>query len=551
MRLAFLKENKILFVILLLIFSGYMTLAWQPFDKLLANFADDSFYYFKTASNIANGLGPTFDGENMTNGYHPLWMGVNVVIYYLIPNDKILPIRIVLGLSVLLFFATTLLIWKIISRWSSDKWIQALSVLSYALNPWNSSIYFNGLETPLALFLLVLLFLLFSEILRKEENHIKDFIYLGVVMGLVILTKLDYGLFAAAIFFYFVWNWKRFSWKPILAFVFPAVLIAAPWFLYNYFYFGALIPASGLSYTLVNHRLWFYKERSLIYIILWSIYNFFGTVAFALRTIGVPVFYSGYDLIRSLFSFAAVFVPIILASLYFFIKKKNQWSNFWKEFLNSAEGRPACAMPAHAGGRALIVFFTAFMGLVTVHGAIRWSGREWYFASFQFLFVIFLAIVLSRSALVSYKRIVAVILGILLSISFYYSWIDFSSEKRNQSEMYQVAVWIKNNLPADARIAAFNSGIHGYFSGHFVMNSDGMINNSAFEAMKNNSLWELFEKERIDYIVDYEITLTYRYKSFLGIDNLFDRLQKIDLPADIDRSGDYGGSHISIYKILR
>lgn len=535
----FLKENRILFGLLLLIFSGYTMLVWQPVDKLLANFADDSFYYFKTASNIAGGLGPTFDGENLTNGYHPLWMGVNVLIYYLIPNDKILPIRIVLGLSVFLFFATTLLIWKIISVWSSDKWIQALSVLAYALNPWNSSIYFNGLETPLALFLLVLLFFLFSEILRKEEDHIKDFIYLGVVMGLVILTKLDYGLFAAFTSLYFIWNWDRFLWKPFLAFAIPAALIAAPWFLYNYFYFGALIPASGLSYTLVNHRLWFYKERSLIYIILWSVYNFFGTVAFMLRTTGIPVFYSGYDLIRSFFSFAAVFVPVILASLYFLIKKKDQWKNFWKEFLNSAEGR------------VLIVFFTAYMGLVTVHGAIRWSGREWYFASFQFLTVIFLAIVLSRSALVFYRKVIAVILGILLSISFCYSWINFYSQNGNQSEMYQVAIWMKNNLPVNARIAAFNSGIHGYFSEHFVMNSDGMINNSAYEAMKNNSLWELFKKERIDYIADYEITLTYRYKSFLGIENLFDRLQKIDLPADIDRSGDYGGSHIGIYKILR
>ena len=539
MPFTFLKENKIFFLLLILIFIGYFSLAFQPIEKLLANFADDAFYYFKTASNIAGGFGPTFDGENMTNGYHPLWMGVNVLIYYLIPNDKILPIRIVLGLSVLLFFATTLLVWKIISRWSSDKWIRMFLVLVYALNPWNSSIYFNGLETPLALFLLVLLFFLFLKILEKKENHIKDFILLGAVMGLVILTKLDYGLFAAAIFFYFIWNWNRFLWKPLFAFAIPAALIAAPWFLYNYFYFGALIPASGLSYTLVNHRLWFYKERSLVYIILWSVYNFFGTIAFNLKTIGIPVFYSGYDLIRSFFSFAAVFVPIILASLYFFIKKKDQWNNFWREFLNSAEGR------------ALIVFSIAFMGLATVHGAIRWSGREWYFASFQFFTVIFLAIVLSRSALVSYKKIIAAILGILLAISFYYSWVDFTSQKGNQSEMYQVAIWMKDNLPANARIAAFNSGIHGYFSGHFVMNSDGMINNSAYEAMKNNSLWELFKKERIDYIADYEITLTYRYKSFLGVDNLFDRLQKIDLPSDIDRSGDYGGSHIGIYKILK
>ena len=77
-----------------------------------------------------------------------------------------------------------------------------------------------------------------------------------------------------------------------------------------------------------------------------------------------------------------------------------------------------------------------------------------------------------------------------------------------------------------------------------------MINNSAYEAMKITVYGNYLKKERIDYIADYEITLTYRYKSFLGIDNVFKELQKIDLPSYIDRSGDYGGSHISIYKVL-
>ena len=99
MSITSIKENKTFFLLLTLIFIGYFSLTFQPIEKLLANFADDAFYYFKTASNIANGLGPTFDGENLTNGYHPLWMGVNVLIYYLIPNDKILPIRIIFGFS--------------------------------------------------------------------------------------------------------------------------------------------------------------------------------------------------------------------------------------------------------------------------------------------------------------------------------------------------------------------------------------------------------------------------------------------------------------------
>ena len=37
-------------------------------------FHDDSFFYIKTANNLAQGLGATFDGINQTNGFHPLYM---------------------------------------------------------------------------------------------------------------------------------------------------------------------------------------------------------------------------------------------------------------------------------------------------------------------------------------------------------------------------------------------------------------------------------------------------------------------------------------------
>ena len=86
-----LKENKIFLVILFLIFFIYLWLAWQPIEKLLSAFlVDDAFYYFKPALNLAGGLGPTFDGEHLTNGYHPLWMGIVAVVYYFFPDDKIL-----------------------------------------------------------------------------------------------------------------------------------------------------------------------------------------------------------------------------------------------------------------------------------------------------------------------------------------------------------------------------------------------------------------------------------------------------------------------------
>ena len=47
-----------------------------PAQELFSGFLpDDAFYYYKTAINISNGLGPTFDTVNITNGFHPLSIG--------------------------------------------------------------------------------------------------------------------------------------------------------------------------------------------------------------------------------------------------------------------------------------------------------------------------------------------------------------------------------------------------------------------------------------------------------------------------------------------
>lgn len=534
--LSFLKENKVFLWLLALVFLAYLWLAWQPIESLLPSFlVDDAFYYFKTAVNLTNGLGPTFDGEHITNGYHPLWMGISAAIFYFFPGDKILPIHILLTISTLLFFLTSMLIWKIISALTDDKLIPPLLVLAYVLNPWNLSFYLGGLETPLALFLFTIFLWIFLKTLKNADS-LRNFLFLGIVGGLLVLSRLDYGVFLAAAFIFLGFRLRESRFKKMAWFGLPAFLLAAPWFFYNYIYFGSFVPASGLAYTLINHQLWFYKERSLTYIGLWSLHNFFGTVASNLNTLGWPIYYSTRDMLKSFFWMAGtVLIPLLVIG-YFYKKKKIEFINFLKELFSSKEAT------------ALLVFFAGYSLLVIAHGAIRWSGRSWYFGTFPIFATILVALVLSRATFYSYRRKALAILAILLGASYFLNFNKVLSENISQLEMYQVAVWMRENLPADARIASFNSGIHGYFSDRFVMNSDGLINNSAYEAMKENRVWELWQKNRIDYLVDYEVVLTYRYKSFLGIEDPLSKVVKIEIP-ELIRSRAYGGTFVNVYKL--
>ncbi len=536
MPAIFLRENRILLGLLFLIFLAYLWLAWQPIENLLSGFlVDDSFYYFKTAANLTKGLGPTFDGEHPTNGYHPLWMAVVTAVYYFSPDDKILPIHVLLTIASILFFLTGILIWKIISAFSEDKLIPAFFLLAYVLSPWNLAFYLSGLETPLTLFLFTVFFLIFLKVLRDEDS-LMNFFFLGIIGGLLVLSRLDYGIFLAAVFIFIWFRNKKLFWKKMIFFGLPAFFVAAPWFLYNYFYFGSFVPASGLAYTLINHQLWFYKERSLLYVGLWSLHGFLGTIASTLNTLGWPIHYAGKNLLKSFFWMAGTASIPLAVSVYFYKKKRAESVIFLKEFFSLKEWT------------VLRVLFSGYFLLMIIHGAVRWSGRPWYFSTFPIFAMIFSALILSRPTLRAYRRKALFILAVLLGASYSLNFNRILSENVNQLEMYQVAIWVRDNLPADSRIASFNSGIHGYFSGHFVMNSDGLINNSAYEAMKENRLWQLFQKNQIDYIVDYETVLTYRYKSFFGIDDPISRVVKIDIPESI-RSGSYGGTNMSIYKL--
>ena len=77
---------------------------------------DDAYYYFKVAQNITEGLGSTFDGINLTNGYHPLWMLVCIPVFALARFDLILPLRILLMVMAVFNAATAVLIYRLVKN---------------------------------------------------------------------------------------------------------------------------------------------------------------------------------------------------------------------------------------------------------------------------------------------------------------------------------------------------------------------------------------------------------------------------------------------------
>src|SRR5512134_3659714 len=168
--------------------SDAQNLSWQWFTR------DDAYYYFKVAQNISEGHGSTFDGVNVTNGYHPLWMLICVPIFALARFDLILPLRILLLVMSGLSVATGILLYRLLGRIFAPA-IGAIAALFWVFNQdVLVTLYQNGLESGIAaLFIVLLIYKLYElEISWRTKGVSRNqIITLAAIAVLVMFSRLD------------------------------------------------------------------------------------------------------------------------------------------------------------------------------------------------------------------------------------------------------------------------------------------------------------------------------------------------------------------------
>ena len=492
-----LRKNWLPLLVIAIGFSASLALALAPFEFLLRNLLqDDSFYYFQIARNIAHGIGSTFDGVNMTNGYHPLWLVILVPIYAYFSAPIIMdaaPIHAALVVSALCNAGIGFVLLSIVSRYTSNMWIKALALGVWFFNPFNLYTLSDGLETALSIFFIALFFL---SVLRYREHrtHV-SLVVAGVVGGLMMLARLDNVFYFVTFLLWLLYDQGyHTSIRNILRVGIVATIVVSPWLVFNFLTFGMLLTSSSLAYTIVNHQLIVQDHGP-------SLFQQFKAVIFssdyALRQYVIPrtgapsVFFVLAGLTAGLFLFS---------------------DRLRKSF--------AQRVPVEiflAGGLVLIFI---------VNASIRWSVREWYFMALNFFLAVWIAWLLEKLRESGKLRTSIVVVVACLTLSLYY--ISWSKNLRNvwgTPELVTAALWVNDNIPKGATIGSFNAGIQGYFSTHRVVNLDGLVNNAAFEALRQKDMWSYIQSEKIQYLVDMDQYYKYRYKSFLGVDNIFDHLE--------------------------
>lgn len=245
------NESRLLAVLVALWSAGRLLSIWSGWPET-AIIADDAYYYFTIARNLANGLGPTFDGLAPTNGFHPLWQLLLVPVFALFAGDDLwIPVRVALTVSSVFDLLSALLIHRCLRLLVGGR-RALLGAVLWLLLPFTFLIALRGMEASVSTFLVLGVFWLLCRNSRSGSLQRGRYaLAVGLALGLCGLARTDnlpvVGLALAATVAWGVgraWTMSsRVRWLSTVAGVSLAVM--APWFAWNVSRFHSLIQVSG------------------------------------------------------------------------------------------------------------------------------------------------------------------------------------------------------------------------------------------------------------------------------------------------------------------
>jgi hypothetical protein len=182
-------------VIVLVVLIPHLYAAFSPPASLMNWYrTDDAYYYFIVARNVAAGHGFTFDLINPTNGFHPLWLFINIPIFAFSGADRILPLRIIVMLLALLNAATGVVIYRLLKKYFLLGTAALISMLWVLLPSIHQVTTEDGLEAGLNAFSLAALLLIsswFLDQVKGEKQARWDLICVGLIGALALFSRLD------------------------------------------------------------------------------------------------------------------------------------------------------------------------------------------------------------------------------------------------------------------------------------------------------------------------------------------------------------------------
>jgi hypothetical protein len=452
--------------------------ACQPPEVVVRYFSDDAYYYLQVADHLRNGNGPTFDGVTTTTGFHPLYAAVlaGLARAFDLTLDSMVPCAIwvnalAFGLTGLLLYATVRRLWGPGAGWWGPLiWFSCPDAILLVATGMEGAVY----AACLAAFLCHAVHVAVGRTPRRIAA-VGEGLLLGALAGLCILARSDAVLVVAVVGLGLLF----IRTEPIslrLARLIPFGLIAvgtmAAWAGYCWLATGQPTSGSGDMKLLL-------RELMTRDAAPWDRFAF-----------GAGLFFTW--IAKSLAK-----VPLLKYAAPFFV--------------TAALGPGLLHRPRAV--RPLLLAACSSIGVLGMaYACLLPHTWTWYYAPS----LVFLSLLTAGSLHAGFSGCVAGAIGrrvaralpFLLALglveSYGYLAVKIArGRNRYQQEALSMARWMAANLPADARAAAWNTGIYAWYSGRSTINLDGLINNEIHGVLRRREpVVEYLRRRGVRFVID-------------------------------------------------
>ena len=476
-----LSPRRILLITALAVTAAWLVVLAVWHEAPFALTFDDAFYYFGIARNVAHGHGSTFDGINLTNGYHPLWMLLAVPVY-LLGFDGTGAVRLLLAFQLLCYGAALVLVALVAGRaidgWPrlragrpdgerAARWCTALvaTVLAVlAANPYMVKIFANGLESGVLVLVDAALLAIGASVGGRFLGPISPWrrAGIGVVLALAFLARTDSIFLVAALGLWALAEARplgRRAVRPLAELFAPAAVVVVAYLASNQLWFGLPVQISGLT-----KRAPITLAHGLGFVIAVAVATAIGVWGFRRRVPPRSRFGRVGSFTASTAWFAAFCVVVVA---YYQLLQSQQWLWYY------------CPV-------ALYVLYLAVLGAADFAEAALAEAPD-------------------RTAGRALLPIGLILLAPLM-VAFVWQTRTFADPNQRSIEVANrdAGQWIDANLPADAVLASWDAGVVGYYANRPVMNLDGVANSYGFyQASRNGETGRFLTDRRLRFVVNH------------------------------------------------
>jgi len=478
-RTAFsLSHSMALPVVTVLGIATLAAIIFLPDSFTTRYFHDDAFFVLKTANNIGSGHGSTFDGINLTNGYHPLNLWLLSLFSILMPIEGGSGIDAVIVVNMAMTAVGLVLIDHFTKQAGFTRFARLFVLIGIT-----GLLAFNdfGLESRLLLPIAWLLMLTTLRTIRSGNSNTLAFGFVGVA---VVLTRLDASIFVIFIaIFASLWRTQPLIWTSLRAafnrftlLILPSAVAVLGYMIYNWVVFSEpMTVSSWLKFG---------------WPIVWDSNRLFQPGMF-MRV--------GLCLSASLaFMLAVYFVPF----------------NFKRRLGHGNQGGIQWLLGAANAYSVIYVLIVIVF--------LRGEFGSWYLAlplsisiiTFGYLMVIFFEVLEGTQMGISALRTSAKVLlmSAVIAVAIIFSMSKIARGERDNA--IAMGMWMRDNLPADARIYQVDQSEYtAYFSERSVINGDGLINSWEYQdALRNDGLIDYLKKYGVGFMINTHSTSNIRVR---------------------------------------